>query len=219
MDSKTDRGEMVVEVWDIRNVGPRNRYCANGVIVSNCVIDHGGNVHRHGFFEDDPQWSLDISHKEAGEAGGRPTIECPKCQAIYRGGKCRSCGYEPTPRERRAKGLEFDGQELKEVTRKEKPETTIQSAEDLLIRALYIAGKSGRTWRQCVGIFKGMSEKQGTNYRVPSSVVVNGHRYRAIRFGSEDSSRRVSALYPFTVERGNHSGEYLVEEQETEAPY
>lgn len=182
------------------------------------VLDHGGNVARHKFFEDDPPWTLDITTKEPGEVGARPTIECPKCQAIYRGGKCRHCGYEPTPRERKSQGLEFDGSELKEVTRKEQKETKPKSAEGLMISALYMAGRSGRTWRQCVGIFKGMCEKQGTNYRVPRTVTVGGHRYDMIRYGSDDSNRRVSVLYPFT--NGQHGGNYLVQESiAAEAPY
>jgi len=182
------------------------------------ILDHGNNVARCGFFEDDPPWSLDVTTKDPGEAGTRPTIECPKCQAIYRGGRCSNCGYEPTPGERRAKGLQFDGSELKEVTR-EKKASAVRSAEDLMISALYKAGKSGRTWRACCGIFKGLNRDQGTSYRVPSTVVVGGHRYRMLRYGSPDSGRRVSALYPFTVSRGAHGGDYLVQEAATSAPY
>ena len=182
------------------------------------VLDHGGNIKRHGFFEDDPPWSLDITTKEAGEVGARPTIECPKCQAIYRGGKCASCGYEPTPRERRGQGLEFDGSELKEVKRKEKTES-VKTAEQLMISALYMAGRSGRTWKQACGIFRGKCDKQQSHYRVPSTVTVGGHRYRMIRYGSPDASRRVAILYPFTS-GGGHGGEYLVESAEAVgAPY
>jgi len=177
------------------------------------VIDHGDNIRRLGFFEDDPAWTLDITTKDPGDAKARPTIECPKCHATYRGGKCRNCGYEPTPRERAAEGLEWDGRELVEVKREEK-KPSVRSAEDLMVSALYIAGKSGRTWRQACGIFKGMSRKQGTNYRVPSTIEVGGHRYRSLRYGSDDGNRRVSALYPFTVSRGEHGGEYLIEERE-----
>ncbi len=176
------------------------------------VIDHANNIQRCGFFEDDPAWSLDITEKDPGEAGIRPTIECPKCQAVYRGGKCAACGYEPSTRERKAQGLEFDGSELKEVKPEEK-KTAEKTAEQLMIMALYKAGNSGRTWRQACGMFKGMQNKQGTNYRVPSSVTVGGHRYRMIRYGSSDSNRRVSALYPFTVNRGGHGGDYLIEDQ------
>jgi len=177
------------------------------------ILDHGGNVKRHGFFEDDPAWTLDISHKEPGDVGARPTIECPKCKAIYRGGRCKSCGYEPTPRERRSQGLEFDGSELKEVTRKEK-KASVKTAEELMVSALYSAGRSGRTWKQAVGIFKSKCAKQGTPHHVPKYVTVGGHRYEMIRFGSEDASRRVEVLYPFTV-GGRHGGEYEVRKQET----
>jgi len=142
------------------------------------VIDHGGNLKRDlGFFEDDPQWTLDITTKDPGEVGARPTIECPRCCAVYRGGRCSHCGYEPTPRERRGQGLEFDGSELKEVTRKEKKETTAKSAEQLMVSALYMAGRSNRTWRQCCGILKSKCERQGSKFRVPSHVSVSGHRY------------------------------------------
>jgi superfamily II DNA or RNA helicase len=178
-------------------------------------LDHGGNVLRHGFFEDDPQWSLDITERDPGEHKSRPTIECPQCSAIYRGGKCRNCGYAPTQRERRSQGLEFDGRELKEVTRKDKPERKVRSAEELMVGALYAAAKSGRTWKQCVGIFKRACEQQGTPHRVPRFVEVAGRRYEMIRFGSSDCARKVSALYPGFA-GGSHGGEYLVQEREAE---
>lgn len=183
------------------------------------VLDHGGNLARNlGFFEDDPEWNLDITTKDPGETGPAPTIECPKCSAIYRGGKCRSCGYEPTPKERSGQGLEFDGSELKEVTSKEKAKPNIKSAEDLMVSALYQAGRSGRTWRQAVGIFKSKSEKQGTNYRVPKTVSIGEHRYDMIRYGSDDANRRVEMLYPFVS--GKHGGDYLAESvKTTDAPY
>lgn len=214
--TKADRRPLAVEVWDIANAGPRNRYCANGIIIANCILDHGGNVKRmapYSFFEDDPHWTLDTTTKEPGEIAARPVIECPKCKAIYRGGRCKSCGYEPTPRERRSQGLEFDGRELKEVIRSEK-KPNIKTAEELMISAIYQAGLSGRTWRQAVGIYKRMCEKQGTPHRVPRHVTVGGRRYEMIQFGSEDASRRVASLYPFTVGNG-HGGEYLAEEVAT----
>lgn len=162
------------------------------------VLDHGGNIHRHGFFEDEHAWTLDITTKDPGEQGTRPTIECPNCSAIYRGGKCRSCGYEPTPKERKAQGLEFDGSELKEVKPTEKKKKSVKTAHDLMVSCLYRAGKSGRTWKQAVGMFYGESEKQGTRYRVPKTVTVAGQDYEMLRYGSLDSGRRVADLYPFT---------------------
>jgi len=182
------------------------------------VIDHGGNTKRLGLFEDERHWTLDITTKDPGDVGTRPTIECPKCQAIYRGGKCRACGYEPTPKERRGQGLEFDGSELQEVKREEK-KVNVKSAEDLMVSALYKAGRSGRTWRQCFGIFKNLCEKQGTPHKVPRYVTVNEHRYEMLRYGSSDANRRIEILYPFV--HGRHGGPYLEEEREAaaSAPY
>jgi hypothetical protein len=173
------------------------------------VLDHGGNVKRHGFFEDDPAWTLDVRTKEAGEVGARPTIECPQCQAIYRGGKCRVCGYEPTPRQRHSQGLEFDGGELKEVKRKERKATGVRTAEELMISAMYMAVKRGGTWKQACGIFRSLNVKQGTTHIVPKSVTVAGHTYRMVPFGSDDGGRMVATLYPFTVRNG-HGGRYEV---------
>lgn len=181
------------------------------------VLDHGGNVLRHGFFEDDPEWSLDITTKDPGEVGARPTIECPKCQAIYRGGKCSHCGYEPSVRERRGQGLEFDGSELKEVKRREK-KVSVKTAEQLMVACLYAAGRSGRTWKQACGMFRGKCNQQGSTFRVPKTITVGEHRYEMLRYGSADSNRRVGVLYPFVD--GEHGGEYLIEEMvATEGPY
>ena len=186
------------------------------------VLDHGGNIKRHGFFEDDPPWSLDVRTKDPGDVGTRPTIECPQCQAIYRGGKCRNCGYEPTRGERRSQGLEFDGGELAEVKRRAKKEPTGEkTAEQLMISALYKAGKSrrGLTFKQAAGMFKGMCRQQGTDFYVPKTVTVAGHTYRMIPFGHDDGSRKVATLYPIFAGNG-HGGKYLMQPQRTtEAPY
>jgi len=187
------------------------------VIVANCVLDHGGNVLRHGFFEDDPPWSLDITTKDPGEQGAHLTIECPQCSSIYRGGKCRNCGYEPTPKERGAQGLDFDGRELKEVVREEKKKTG-KTPEQLMTNALYMAGKSGRTWKQAVGIFLSLCEKQGTKHRVPKHITVAGSRYKMIRYGEPEGGLRVSALYPFT-NGGRHGGDYVVKEHVSEGVF
>jgi hypothetical protein len=173
------------------------------------VLDHGGNISRHGFFEDERYWSLDQVTQGTGEVHERPTIECPECQAVYRGGRCRNCGYEPTTNERKAQGLDFDGSELKEVKKTDRKKK-IKSAEDLMLKSLYSAGRSGRTWKQAIGMFFGMSRKQGTNYKIPKHVVVSGNRYRMVPYGSGDSGRRVEILYPFTKTRGDHSGAYFI---------
>lgn len=182
------------------------------------VIDHGGNVLRHGFFEDDPEWNLDHRTKKTGEVGARPTVECPNCQAIYRGGECPSCGYTPTDHERKIQGLIFDGSELSEIKR-EKKSTATQTAESLMISAIYQAGHCGLSWKQAVGIYKTMNRKQGTNHYVPRTVTVGQHRYDMIQYGSKDAGRNVGILYPFV--HGQHGGDYLIppNNSTSEAPY
>ncbi len=172
------------------------------------VLDHGGNIARHGFFEDDPNWSIDRSSNGVGEVAPKPTIECPECSTIYRGGKCKNCGYEPTKRERKAQALEWDGTELKEFKERPKPKK-VRSAEDIMITCLYSCGRSGRTWKQAVGMFFGMNRQQNTNYKIPKRVTVGCHTYRMVGYGDIRSGERVKHLFPFTVDRGNHSGPFL----------
>ena len=175
------------------------------------VLDHGGNIARHQFFEDHRDWVLDTTSKEAQDAGTRPTIKCPRCPAIYRGGKCRNCGYEPTPKERRAEGLVFDGTELKPIVRKDRKEPKKKTCEELMTSALYRAAMSGRTYRQAIGIAKGMAEKQGTKLRVPSTLTVAGRTIKMVPFGHEDGSRRVSALFDGFFARSRQPAERVRE--------
>ena len=175
------------------------------------VLDHGGNLQRKlGFFEDDPHWTLDIDEKERGEVTTRNTMECPKCQAVYRGGLCSSCGYEPTRRERESQGLEFDGTELKEVTKKERAISNgVKSPEQLMTSALYIAGKRKGSWKSACKFFYDANREQGTSYRIPKTIDVGGVKYSMIPYGSPDSSKKkIKDLYPWTTERGKHGGKY-----------
>ena len=79
------------EVWDILNAGPRHRFTANGLLVSNClVLDYGRNIERHGPIDM-------IKVKEPGQGGGGPLAKvCPQCQAIVNLPVmlCPECGYQ-----------------------------------------------------------------------------------------------------------------------------
>lgn len=161
------------------------------------VLDHGDGIAKHGFFEDSIPWTLDWSERPSKDHVARPKIECPRCQAVYRGGKCRNCGYEPSSGERRSQGLEFDGAELKEVKRKEKSESKHQSCEQIMVSAIYAAGKSGRTWKQALAIAYSKAKQQGTEFKVPKRFEVGGRTYAPVPFGSSDGSRRVRDLYDF----------------------
>lgn len=100
---RTNCGEVLQEVaqakrrvWDILNAGPRHRFTANGLLVSNClVLDFGGNIIRHG-----PIDMIRVTDKTPGN-GDAPAKKCPECLALihaaYR--KCPECGYEFPPSE------------------------------------------------------------------------------------------------------------------------
>lgn len=169
--------------------------------VPDCIVlDHGGGIAKHGFFEDLIPWTLDWTERPSKEHVSRAKIECPRCQAVYRGGKCRNCGYEPTPKERKSQGLDFDGSELKEVKRKErnKSKSEPESCERIMIDALYAAGRSGRTWKEALAIAYRKAGAQKTKFRVPKQFTVGGRVYRPVPYGNEiEAMRRVKDLYDF----------------------
>ena len=173
--------------------------------VNDClVLDHADGIRQHGFFEDDTEWSLEWGERPAKTHETRSTIECPSCGAVYRGGQCRQCGYEPTKQQRKSQGLEFVGGELREVKRADAKPKTVKSNESIMITALYIAGKRNMTFGQAWFVAKTMAEKQGTEFRVPAAVEIAGSRYRIIPHGHPDSKRKVRDTYGVTV--GNYMG-------------
>lgn len=163
------------------------------------VLDHAENIKRHGFFEDDVAWTLEWGERPAKTHEPRATVTCPSCEAIYRGGKCRQCGYEPTPSERKSQGLTFTGGELKEIKKSSKKETKKYTCEQMMLMGLFTAGCSGGSWGRAWHIAKKLAEKQGTAFRVPATVEVAGHRYKTIPYGHPDSKRKVRDTYGFTV--------------------
>lgn len=175
------------------------------------VLDHADGIRKHGFFEDDIQWTLEWGERPSKTHEALPTVNCPRCGAVYRGGLCRACGYEPTPKERKAQGLTFVGGELREVKERPKNDGALKDNESLMISALYIAGKRNMTFGQAWYVAKNMAEKQGTQFTVPATFVVAGSRYRTIPHGHPDSRRKVRDTYGFTCQAyGREDNPYLV---------
>lgn len=162
------------------------------------VLDHAANIKNHGFFEDDVEWTLEWGERPSKTHDAIPTVNCPRCDAVYRGGKCRACGYEPTPKERKSQGLEFVGGELKEVTQRTKDASAKKSNEALMVQALYIASKRNGSFGSAWKIATTMAERQGTRFQVPATFVVAGQRYRTIPHGNQDARRKVRDTYGFT---------------------
>ncbi len=186
--------------------------------VADCIVlDHANGVKRHGFFEDDIAWTLEWGERPAKTHEPRATVNCPSCGALYRGGKCRQCGYEPTPSERKSQGLTFTGGELKEIKKSSQKEQKQYTCEQMMIIALFKAGNSGGTFGMAWHVAKNMSEKQGTAFRVPATIEVAGHRYKMIPYGHPDGKRKVRDTYGFTIRNyGKEANPYRITERHGE---
>jgi len=173
------------------------RGARRGSMFDDCiVIDHGGSISRlNTFFEDDIEWTLEATKTKELDQAGKPVIACPSCGKQYRGGKCFACGYEPTPKERKAEGLEFVAGELFEINKKDPAKIKKQTNEEIWKQSLFMAGKSGRTYKQAIGIAKSRAKRQGTEFRIPSRVDVAGRTLQSIPYGDPDGNRKVSFLY------------------------
>ena len=171
------------------------------------VIDHLENiagVNGLGFFEDEWQWTIgQADPTEVGE-GGTPIVVCPSCGVEYRGGLCRSCGYEPTPKELEPQGLVFSGTDMKEIIRKpkEQKQPKQQSMEKLMIGAIYAAVNRNMTFAQACHIARSNAKKQGQTFVTPASITVGSKTYKTPRYGSQESKRKVRSLFQFVEHIG-----------------
>ena len=81
------------------------------------VLDHVGNVHRHGWPDDPRQWSLEGVSRRAGTGGlAAPTVRtCPQCFAAFKPQPvCPCCGHEqPAPKTRPMRQVDGELQELR----------------------------------------------------------------------------------------------------------
>lgn len=88
------------------------------------VLDHAGNVHRHGFATDERAWTLDGSraldaHEQRNRATTeeRKTLACPECSCVFTGSRtCPECSYYFAPKGRVVETVDGElveiGQEL-----------------------------------------------------------------------------------------------------------
>jgi DNA repair protein RadD len=85
------------------------------------ILDHVGNCARHGFPDDEREWSLEGIKRRAKNADGNAAgiRTCPKCYALHRPLPiCPQCGYAYTTKER-AEMEQIEG-ELVEITREQR---------------------------------------------------------------------------------------------------
>jgi len=159
------------------------------------ILDHAANVQEHGLWEDQISWFLDNHRVAAGEVADRPTMECPECSIVYRGGKCKECGYEPSVKERKAQGLKFDGSKLIEITHVGRK--TVTDPDKLWVNSVFAAGKSGRTWRQLCGMFLSKARKAGIkDPKIPRYFIIGGNQYQSLEYNDPDTGMKVRKIYP-----------------------
>jgi superfamily II DNA or RNA helicase len=77
------------------------------------VLDHAGNVHRHGFATDERLWTLAgdralVEPERAERERAEPKqLTCPDCQCVFAGSReCPECGYYFAPKGRRIETID-----------------------------------------------------------------------------------------------------------------
>jgi DNA repair protein RadD len=79
------------------------------------VLDHVGNVHRHGFPDDHRNWTLADRERRAGSAGTpAPSVRtCPECFAAFKPAPvCPCCGHDCAPKIREIQQVDGELQEI-----------------------------------------------------------------------------------------------------------
>lgn len=106
------------------------------------LLDHSGNVYRHGFPDDEIAWELEKGKKAKNvdlSAGRSVPITCPQCHLVYRAANvCPNCGYR---RKVSPKAVQTREGHLVEVRRG--AEYDVSHEEQV------------RYWKRCLGIAAG----------------------------------------------------------------
>lgn len=125
------------------------------------IIDHGGNVHKHGWPTEDHYWSLNDDRtvqerdKDASEKERKPRepICCPECGAMReKGPKCLNCGHEHKRTGLKVRTVSGDLKPLERKKAKEKKKQT--DAQKTWLTCLSMAFYRGGTFKTAAWFFK-----------------------------------------------------------------
>ncbi len=134
------------------------------------IIDHSGNVTRHGWLDDDFEWKLDTSEtiqerqfKKQNQEAAAPKAPrlCPKCKALFKGRKCQ-CGYEIPVLGRPVPVIDAELKRLlarSKPKKAEKPEPTRAEKQSTYSQLLTVADSKGYKPGWAAELFR---EKYGT---------------------------------------------------------
>lgn len=97
------------------------------------ILDHVGNVHRHGLPTDEREWSLEgITRRQREQA---PSVRvCPGCFAALRSGTavCPECGHQFVPERRELEHVEGELEEVIARQQRRAEQSSAQSLADLI---------------------------------------------------------------------------------------
>ena len=116
----------------LQQIGRVLRWLANKIAI---IMDHAGNIDRHGLPDDPRSWSLDSAARKKRDSESLPTVkQCPMCFCCHRPAvKCPECGHEYVVE---ARQVEVQAGSLKEIAR-EKPEDWCEGIDLVAARGWY----------------------------------------------------------------------------------
>lgn len=130
------------------------------------ILDHAGNIHRHGLPDEDREWSLEGRKKEkrtgANDNGPPPPVTCEGCFGQIRRPAPPVCPYCGTRIAPNVRDITVSDGELKEITEREKSEIKRRRLREQA---------EAETFEDLVrlGASRGYSSPQGWAYRVIQS--------------------------------------------------
>ena len=122
------------EVWDILDAGPRNCFTAGGRLVHNCcwVLDHVGNVRKHGFATTERQWTLEGRARGKNGEAVKPVKTCLQCFLVHEPSPtCPHCGYE-YPKKTKAEIESVSGSLVRMEETKEERKEALSNARSMV---------------------------------------------------------------------------------------
>ncbi|WP_299078743.1 DEAD/DEAH box helicase [uncultured Paraglaciecola sp.] len=116
------------------------------------ILDHAGNISRHGLVDDEREWSLRGVEKDG--SGGSTVKQCENCFAMYpiSAKLCPECGVEKAPADGGGREVEQEDGDLEEIDVKERrkikkqEEWGARTVDDLVRIAKQRGYKSPEQW-------------------------------------------------------------------------
>ena len=113
------------------------------------ILDHVGNLARHGFASEEREWSLEARMKKNKEGDDVPVRSCPQCFAAHEPAPvCPFCGFEYPAREKSK--MEIRAGELLEIEARrkdrKKEEAMCRSEEDFIKLGIERGYAKPRVW-------------------------------------------------------------------------